>query len=53
MVHKQEVYSLLVRLPKTMKTWIEQHAERNGASQNRGIVRSVLARMDLEERVLR
>jgi hypothetical protein len=53
MVHKQEFSSLLARPPKAMKTWIEQHAERNGASQNSGIVRSILARMDLDERVLR
>jgi hypothetical protein len=53
MVHKQEIYSLLVRLPKTMKIWIELKVERQGPSQNSEIVRSIHARMDLDEKVLR
>jgi hypothetical protein len=53
MVSLQEHIDLLGRLPMALKTWIEQHVERNGASQTRGIVRSILARMDRDERVLR
>jgi hypothetical protein len=53
MVHKQEFSSLLARPPKAMKTWIEQEAERNGASQNSEIVRSIRPRMDADEKVLR
>jgi Arc-like DNA binding dprotein len=51
MMQKQEYASVLVRLPKTMKAWIEQEAQRNGASQNSEIVRSIRARMDGDHKV--
>jgi hypothetical protein len=53
MARKPEFSAVLVRLPKTMKIWIEEQAERNGASQNSEIVRSIRARMDADEKVLR
>ena len=53
MVHKQEISSLLVRLPKTTKTSIEQEVERQGASQNSEIVHGIRARVRLDEKVLR
>jgi hypothetical protein len=53
MAKKLEFTAVLVRLPKTMKIWIEKQAERNGASQNSEIVRSIRARMDADEKVFR
>jgi len=41
--------AILVRLPPDLKTWIEQQAARNGASQNSEVVRSIRIRMDAEQ----
>jgi predicted HicB family RNase H-like nuclease len=39
-----------VRLPKDVREWLKRKAERNGASQNSEIIRSVRDRMDSERR---
>ena len=44
----EEVATVLVRLPRAMKLWIEREATRNRASQNSEIVRSIRARMDCQ-----
>jgi hypothetical protein len=46
MVRKQEARSLLLRLPKDVKAWLESEAAYNGASQNSEIIRSLRARME-------
>jgi hypothetical protein len=52
MVSKQETQSLLLRLPKDIKVWLESEAAYNGASQNSEIIRSLRARMEKQpERV--
>jgi hypothetical protein len=38
----------LVRLPRDIKDFIRREAERNCASQNSEIIRSIRARMDAE-----
>lgn len=49
MVRKKSA-SILVRLPRDVKTWIERQAKRNRASQNSEIIRSIRIRMDGEIR---
>jgi hypothetical protein len=44
---KRDTISVLVRLPRDVKRWLEDEAARNAASQNSEIVRSIRARMDL------
>jgi hypothetical protein len=51
MGQKNEYVSVLVRLPKPMKGWIDREAARNGASRNSEIVRSIRARMDGVQKV--
>jgi deoxyribose-phosphate aldolase len=41
--------AIVVRMPADVKAWIEAQAQRNGASQNSEIVRSIRARMDSEQ----
>jgi hypothetical protein len=40
---------MVVRMPKDVKDWLEKEAAKTGASQNSEIVRSLRARMDLEQ----
>jgi hypothetical protein len=49
MAHKEETTTLLLRLPKDVKAWIEHEASRNLASQNSEILRCIRARMDIEQ----
>ena len=42
--------TMVIRLPKDVKGWLEREAQRTGASQNSEIVRSLRARMDQEQR---
>jgi Arc-like DNA binding domain len=42
----KEKATLLVRLPRELKAWIEREATHNGASQNSEIIRSIRARME-------
>jgi hypothetical protein len=42
--------TMVIRLPKDVKGWLEKEAQRTGASQNSEIVRSLRARMDREQR---
>jgi hypothetical protein len=52
MIRKQETTSLLLRLPRDVKAWLESEAAYNGASQNSEIIRSIRARMEKQpERV--
>lgn len=37
-----------LRLPADLKAWIAEQADRNGASQNAEIVRTIRERMDRE-----
>lgn len=37
---------LQLRLPDELKDWIEDQAERNGASQNSEVIRSIRERME-------
>jgi hypothetical protein len=54
MVRKAEVGGrLLLRLPKEIKSWIEQEAAYNGSSQNSEIIRCVRSRMDSQRPVSR
>ena len=48
MIRKSDAARVLVRMPRDVKAWIEREAERNGASQNSEIIRSIRARMDGE-----
>jgi hypothetical protein len=47
---KQQSVRIPLRLPRDMKAWIEQEAERNFTSQNAEIVRSIRSRMESEQR---
>jgi hypothetical protein len=49
MAKRTDLSEMVVRLPSDVKGWIEQEAERNCASQNSEIIRSVRARMDTEQ----
>jgi hypothetical protein len=49
MAHKEETTTLLLRLPKDVKAWVEHEASRNLASQNSEILRCIRARMDNEQ----
>jgi hypothetical protein len=51
MGQKRETVTILVRLPASMKTWVETEAALNGASRNSEIVRTIRARMDIEQKV--
>ncbi len=48
MIRKEDAERLMVRLPKEVKAWLLQEANRNGASQNSEIIRCIRARMDSE-----
>jgi hypothetical protein len=48
MVRKEETATVLLRLPKDVKDWVEKEAARTLASQNSEIIRSIRARMDSE-----
>lgn len=37
---------ITVRLPVDLRAWIEEQAERNGASQNSEVIRAIRERMD-------
>jgi len=50
MIREQETRaSLLVRLPRDVKLWLEKEAARTLASQNSEIVRCIRARMDADQ----
>jgi hypothetical protein len=40
--------TMIIRLPKDVKGWLEKEAQRTGASQNSEIVRCIRYRMDRE-----
>jgi hypothetical protein len=45
---KRATVAVLVRLPPDVKEWLERQADRNAASQNSEIVRSIRDRMALD-----
>jgi hypothetical protein len=44
---KHATIAVSVRLPPDVKRWLEREADRNSASQNSEIVRSIRVRMEL------
>jgi hypothetical protein len=48
MVHREETIQVLIRLPRTVKDWVEKEAARYGTSQASEIVRAIRTRMDSE-----
>jgi hypothetical protein len=48
MSRRPDLAEMVVRLPRDVKGWLEQEAQKNCASQNSEIVRSVRARMEQE-----
>lgn len=50
MIHKSDAQRVLVRLPQDVKAFLDREAERNFASRNSEIVRSIRVRMETEQR---
>ena len=50
MARKPKIVQIVARVPQDVKDWLKRQAERNGASQNSEIIRSVRDRMDSERR---
>jgi hypothetical protein len=49
MVPKKETATVLIRMPRDIKDWVEKEAARTLASQNSEILRCIRARMDSEQ----
>jgi hypothetical protein len=47
MAKRVDVAEMVIRVPREMKSWLEREAERNCASQNSEVVRSIRLRMDV------
>jgi hypothetical protein len=47
---KQQAVKVLIRMPKDMKAWLEQQAERNWTSQNGEVIKAIRSRMESEQR---
>jgi metal-responsive CopG/Arc/MetJ family transcriptional regulator len=48
-MNKSDAQRVLVRLPEDVKAFLDREAERNFASRNSEIIRSVRTRMDTEQ----
>ena len=48
-MERTETVKFLVRLPRDVKRWIEEQANRNTSTQNSEIVRSIRERMDHQQ----
>ena len=48
MVRKEKTATVLLRLPRDVKDWVEKEAARTLASQNSEIIRAIRIRMDSE-----
>jgi len=48
-MNKNDVQRFLVRLPEDVKAFLDREAERNYASRNSEIIRSIRARMAIEQ----
>jgi hypothetical protein len=48
MAKRSDLAEMVIRIPLDVKGWIEREAERNCASQNSEIIRSIRARMEIE-----
>jgi hypothetical protein len=46
---RSDLAEMVIRIPRDVKGWIEREAERNCASQNSEIIRSIRARMETEQ----
>jgi hypothetical protein len=49
MAKRTDLAEMVIRMPRDVKGWIEREAERNCASQNSEIIRSIRIRMEAEE----
>jgi hypothetical protein len=49
-MNKSDAQRVLVRLPEDVKAFLDREAERNFASRNSEIIRSIRVRMETEQR---
>jgi hypothetical protein len=49
MAKQTDFAEINVRLPRDIKSWLQDEATRNCSSQNSEIVRSIRSRMDVEQ----
>jgi hypothetical protein len=49
MICREETTGILLRVPVSVKKWLEKEAARTLASQNSEIIRCIRARMDNEQ----